>query len=121
MKIKTKKVYYCGFCKKHSLKSLVVHEQHCTGNINRVCRLCGRKEPLKEIVDKLKDVSFAVILEDIKNELEFECPLCILTIIRCAELNKFPKTITFDLKEELDKWWESINEGEKSEEEWAIY
>ena len=45
MKIITKKVYYCDFCKKHGLSSghLQQHEKHCTNNPKRICGVCDRK------------------------------------------------------------------------------
>ncbi len=109
MKVKIKKVYYCDFCKKHSLRSIELHEKHCTNNPNRECRLCGRKEPLIEIVQKLKDITSTITLEDVKNEFDEHCPVCVLAIIRLVGLNKFPKIIEFNYKEELQKWWDAKN------------
>lgn len=126
MKIKQKSVCYCDFCKKHSLKSLLIHEQHCTMNPDRICRLCKQKIDLRKISEELKSqMSFerqednAIInvkqptLEDIKKYLEDNCPICILAIIRQSGLNRFPFEISFDYEEELEKWWSEVNENDR--------
>jgi len=53
MKIKNKKVYYCDYCKKHSLRNITLHEKHCTLNPHRDCRMCGRKD-INLIIPKYK-------------------------------------------------------------------
>ena len=42
MRVVKENVYYCDYCKKRSLRSLKGHEQRCTGNPNRECRVCGK-------------------------------------------------------------------------------
>ena len=133
MKTKIKTVYYCDYCKKHSFRTLVEHEKHCTANPDRECRLCQNPSVLP-IIEKIKGKmsyeggeyyrnSNLIItrgrtkniqqpsLEDIKNELDELCPNCILTIIRCTGLNKYPYNIEFDYKDELEKWWKEFNDG----------
>lgn len=132
MRVIKKNVYYCDYCSKKSLRSLVIHEKHCTANPNRTCRLCER-ESIKEIIDKYKKY-FKVIetpfeegfgfgnelkvkylkkftLKDIRNELEESCPTCLLAIIRCVGLNRyyFNKKFKLDYQKELADWWESFN------------
>lgn len=135
MKIIKKNVYYCDFCKKKSLRSLKTHEKHCTGNPDRECRLCDNK-PIRPIIEKyqkyfhiretkkhsyiaeLDEIIITPIfkkeftLQDLINELDYECPNCILALIRCLGLNcwYFEKKYKYDYKNELDGWWHVINE-----------
>lgn len=132
MKVVKKNVYYCDFCSKKGLRSLKIHERHCTANPDRVCRLCGR-ESIREIIEKYKKY-FRIIeipdeeqdegipyetgsikveylkdftLDDIRNELDYNCPNCLLAIIRCAGLNRwyFGTKFKFDYRKELKEWW----------------
>lgn len=128
MKVKIKKVYYCDFCKKRSLRSLAQHEKHCTGNPDRECRLCDNKS-IKPIIEKYKKL-FTVekmgtewpvlrvtfkkkfTLKNIIDELDYRCPNCILAIIRALGLNRWymkGKIEYFDYKKELEEWWEATN------------
>ena len=52
-------------------------------------------------------------IEDIKDSVE-GCPICVLTILRCAELTKWPlsEKILFDYKKELEKWWQRVRDEE---------
>ncbi len=131
MKVKKKCVYYCEFCKKKSLRSLKVHEKHCTANPDRECRLCEQLS-IREIIDKYRKYFYLretkkpadwdaieiipvfkkkFTLRDIVNELDYICPNCILAIIRCLGLNRyyFNKKFKFDYKKELEEWWASEN------------
>lgn len=124
MKVKTRKVYYCDFCKKHSLRNIEIHEKHCTNNPNRLCRLCGRKDSFFDLIEQFKkEMSYPLVergegvpadkikqpkLEDLMDSVE-NCPLCTLTIIRLTGANIFPYQINFDLEEEMRKWWADKN------------
>lgn len=136
MRTRIKKVYYCEFCTKHSLRSLITHEQHCTLNPNRVCGLCKRQEPLSNIIQRLKSqMSYSSLdtnnclkiegikqpsLDDIRTKFDYNCPVCILSTIRLTGLNKFPYTIEFDYKKEISDWWTEINSMEQEKEEWSL-
>lgn len=140
MRVIKKNVYYCDFCKKKSLKSLAIHEKHCTANPNRTCRLCEGGS-IKEIIDKYKKLFIVEItpaeygenvevkylkeftLENIRNELEDNCPTCLLAIIRCVGLNRyyFDKKFKFDYQKELADWWRRCNEDEHREAEWDTF
>lgn len=132
MIVKTKKVYYCEFCKKRALRSVATHEKHCTANPDRECRLCGRKS-VKAIIEKYRGslvrgeegkVEFDAeekpiflnefTLQDIRNELDYDCPICLLAIVRNVGLNRFyfEGKFKFDYKQELEKWWNEHNEEE---------
>jgi hypothetical protein len=92
MKVKIKKVYYCDFCRKHSLRSLVKHEEHCTANPNRKCGLCKKNGVPTEVLDA------------------GECPLCTFSMLR--QSGKLSSS-DFNLEEELKKYWNSINADER--------
>lgn len=138
MKVKKKNVYYCDYCSKKSLRSLKIHEKHCTANPDRECRLCDNKS-IKPIIEKYNKlfrlenreegwgIETKVIfteeftLKDIINELDYICPNCILAIIRCLGLNRYymGDKFKFDYKEALDDWWRITNKEawEKDERE----
>lgn len=135
MKTKRKIVYYCDFCTKKSLRSLKIHEKHCTANPDRECRLCEHLS-IRNIIDKYKKLftvhpmNFAVrfkkkfTLNDIKNELEYNCPNCIFAIIRCLGLNRYymkGKIEYFNYKKELEDWWELANEEAREDDERELY
>ena len=134
MKTKRKIVYYCDFCSKKSLRSLKIHEKHCTANPDRKCRLCENRD-IKEIIRKYRSyftvhpMNFAVTfkkeftLNDIKNELDYDCPNCIFAIIRCLGLNRYymNRKFKYDYKKELDKWWALTNEEARKEAERDMY
>jgi len=81
MKEKIKKVYYCDFCKRHTLtiNSMVKHEKHCTLNPNRICRVCDGEDD--------------------------DCPMCKFSRIRIGIKNGIMPKGSFDLKEEMAKYW----------------
>ena len=135
MKTKRKIVYYCDFCKKKSLRSLKIHEKHCTANPDRKCRLCDNKD-IKPIIEKYRgyfhvhemtyDVAFKkkFTLKDIINELDYRCPNCIFAIIRCLGLNRYymnREKFKFDYKKELDIWWAISNEEVRRQDERETY
>ncbi len=118
MKTVLRKVYYCDFCKKHSLRSLEKHEKHCTGNQDRECRLCEDGVNIREAVAKVparwadeEGFTIEVFLKDIRKFTT--CPVCTLAIlaaIRKAHPGKHVFTEpTFDYKAEVDAWWKSVN------------
>lgn len=139
MKVKQKKVYYCDFCGKHSLKNLSRHEKHCTLNPNRQCKLCGRasiseiipkykietqkewftdhNSVLGETVVKIEKIAEAK-LEQLKNEVE-GCPNCILTVIRCNKY-QWPIKMNFNYQEAIENWWHEKNEEERIKDEMSM-
>ena len=145
MKTIKKNVYYCEFCGKHSLSpSLKIHENHCTANPNRSCRMCENGNDTKAIIDKYEkyfytrkmparhlwqdDVIQVVCrkkftLEDLKNELDPLCPNCLLNLIRCLGLNRhyFNGAFKIDYKDMLNEWWAGENERAYKEAERETY
>lgn len=104
MLIRMKKVYYCEYCRKHSLRSLSKHEQHCTSNPDRECRLCGRTESVMTLIDKYKKVQKPDI-KDIIDDVD-GCPNCTLTIIKKIGASSFE----YDYQKELTSWWNEKND-----------
>jgi len=136
--VKIRKVYYCDFCKKHSLSppSLAKHEKHCTMNPDRECRLCERGR-IRDLVEKYKD-RYEIITEKDKfgaktikvnwknGEVKLQniiadcegCPNCVLTVIRINGFNIGPVNLGFHYREALDKWWAEVNAEERRKDEW---
>ena len=132
MIVKIKKVYYCQFCKKHGLRrdAIEKHEEHCTKNIHRTCRLCQDDEDtpdfaLPEIVAKYQhrflmgvdDIGLpkvtwpngGVKLKDIEADVGY-CPCCTLAVLRICNLSD---KLEFDYKKALAGWWQDRRENEK--------
>ena len=146
MKTVKKNVYYCDFCKKKGLSggAMATHEKHCTGNLNRECKLCAGSYQILEYVKELKkrfkivtikseseymkgewireEVSWVgkeITLDEIRDHAD-GCPICTLTIIR--GLNIMPYyDFQFDYKGELAKWWETVNGEERKNAEYETY
>lgn len=135
MIVRKKNVYYCEYCKKKSLRSLKIHERHCTANPDRECRLCDNKS-IKPIIEKYQKYFYIrktkkhsyvadldtieitpvfkrkFTLRDLVNELDYICPNCILALIRCLDLNRYwmDKKYKFDYQKALANWWSKVNE-----------
>jgi len=111
MKIKIKKVYYCDHCKKHYLSErwCKLHEEKCTMNPDRYCRLCDDGLDLNEVVPKWieiythDDEQRFTPIESIRR-VAGECPVCMLALIRQAGL-----LTDFNYKKELNNWWQHHN------------
>lgn len=143
MKTKIKKVWYCSFCPKHSLRSLKNHELHCTANPNRECKLCGRIS-IKEIIEKyrkyfevstvmkrqldyvheevevkfLKEFTLDDIKDEVRNDDDIPCPMCLLAISRNLGINRyyFDEKFKFDFKKELEEWWRYKDDADYDQE-----
>jgi len=113
MKIIIKKVYYCDYCKKHSLRSLTKHEEHCTLNPNRVCGFCGNQSDLNPIIEKLglkAKIKHHIDVNEIYLEIDYECPACTLAIIRLLNDKSDEEIIcNFNYNEAVAKWWNEHN------------
>lgn len=102
-----KNVYYCEYCKKHQLRSVAVHEKHCTLNPNRECRMCH--EDNKDVLDKYKDKKVQWPAEKAIEDLRIACggcPACMLWVIRVNKLT----WVSFNYQEESEKWWAENNQ-----------
>ena len=115
MKEKIKKVYYCNYCKKKYFHrdACINHEEHCTLNENRSCRLCKlEKGRLKQVINYLRcnstdknGITIDVIKSALMNERKDSifCPNCVLTIIRVLELQHLYDD--FNYKKETNKFF----------------
>ena len=131
MRIKIKKVYYCEYCNKHSLRPLIKHEKHCTANIDRECRMCDFENivaapDIKKLIKKfnsqfkVKTHRFNYVSDydeyetveeypkanDILDSVNF-CPACALTIIKKLD-HHVPD---FNYQNEVAKYWNYRNEA----------
>jgi len=134
MNIKTKKVYYCSFCKKHGLSSYHIqqHEKHCTLNPNRVCGVCERKEKVNKqditfikksynilMSKKDKDGILGIYCAEFKEKIKYladklECPACMLSVLRQSKIGW--SYVDYNYEEEMKKYWEKEREEEHREE-----
>jgi len=138
MKEITKKVYYCDHCKKRSLSAghMRTHEKHCTANINRICRLCGR-ESISELIENFKKrfwlvenplppnyqqngiyeshfvewTGEPVTMDEIERECDW-CPNCTLSVLRQTGMSYHYFKFEWDYKKELEDYWAEKRKNE---------
>jgi len=147
MKIIKKNVYYCDFCKKKGLSAghMSTHEKHCTGNPDRICRLCGSiSMSLPEITKRFrtrykihqidKGENYALYSEKLEwkgkeitideiNDHADDCPNCTLAIMRQSGLTHylFIDILKFDYKKALAEYWKEKNYEEGRLDEQNYY
>ena len=115
MKILIKKVYYCGFCKKHGLlaHNILEHEKHCTVNPNRKCGFCGivglqTEFKIENIVTEHETHEGVIIQDD-------DCPACALAFVRQNKTIGYTKNKkSWDYKEAVKRHWKSEREDNES-------
>lgn len=111
MKVKKKNVYYCDFCGKYYLRidAMKNHEEGCTLNQNRVCKLDHMDVDIPDLVNKYKKLyeGDGFKIDDLREEAEY-CPNCILTVIRCAGITTYSEKVKgeWSYKQEMKDWWE---------------
>jgi len=93
MRVKLVNRYYCDFCRKANCSSsgMRLHEQHCTMNPNRSCRMCKCPRDILALVRQLPSTpSFygehgeevgTLALARIRT-ICGTCPACMLAVIR---------------------------------------
>ena len=119
--MKSKQVwrYYCDYCgkancAKHHMKT---HENHCTMNPDRYCRMCnGATKPveLQKAIDWVwgnavfdpEDENYLALYDE-RTMMEMrrmvdDCPACILSVIRQGRLHLIG--LDFDYKKEAKEW-----------------
>jgi len=112
LRTKTVKRHYCDFCNKGMFRAadMTQHEVGCTKNPNRKCWLCedANTFSLKEIIEELKkrqpvfgDTIYAENLAWVR-EKTGDCPACILSVLRQADLVAFER---FNYSEEKTAWY----------------
>jgi len=144
MRTKRKLVYYCDFCKKHTLTkhSMVVHESHCTLNPARECRMCfeatgvsmsvdermalaaelkSKMAQAKELARKREsyDIDGSEALTWLLGQVD-ECPACVLTIIRLADEGCY-EVGGFDFNVESEERLKLLREEREKREEQEVY
>ncbi len=126
MKIKKVTRYYCEFCKKSkgTKYSMEIHEEHCTMNPNRICRMCnfiGEKqrnkkeienfvsEIKKETQNKTEEETSGLCTKFLERTKRFVhgCPVCMLSVFRFSCVPMF--LWNWEFKTELNKKLEEIN------------
>lgn len=139
MKTKTVKRHWCDFCNKAGLqaRAMAKHEQHCTLNPARDCRVCGLlggsmhvgAERMTALVAILPDpteflaascwmdntdspytrlmADLATAMPKLREEVD-NCPACILAALRQKKI-PVPMVEGFDFKAEMQSIFNDIN------------
>lgn len=111
-----KRVYYCDFCRKHSLRPLTQHEERCTANPDRECHWSqgafsgvhmgpGELRPVIEWckgLPKLTPELIAVLRKKVER-----CPACMLAVLRQSRTDEWHYVdgqIIFDYKQEVERF-----------------
>lgn len=121
MQVKTKQVFYCGFCPKKGLSrhAMEKHESHCTLNPERTCRWQitawdGKTHPqvaLSSLITQIKERAPLVVddIDWLRKEVE-GCPACMLAVLRQSgeEYHYGPNSTgpMFDYQEEVKRFRE---------------
>lgn len=140
MIVKTKSVYYCGFCKRHGLsrRSMELHESVCTLNPERRCRwrIDGHSDGTR-VIDaaalaseiRSRAVSYplssdpespeSTYLEKddiywLHDEVE-GCPACMLAALRQSGVGEFHHAHTGELIFDYQQAVDAIRERERDE------
>jgi hypothetical protein len=131
MKIKTVKKYTCDHCgkSKYAAGAMRKHEQGCTKNPARVCRMCQfaehEQQPITYLItllpdaSKLNDVDWIIDEELIKQvnaalpalrEATNHCPACIMAALRQAGI-PVPLASDFDYTKEVRWFWKQYDDS----------
>lgn len=127
MRVKKKNVYYCDFCNKHSLQSLTKHEEYCTLNPQRKCKMCAVASYKDYLLVEGRVAQFLAMLPLHPNSGETTtfteqqlyadidgCPACVSSIVRRVVVVGKKKGVTVyfkdvDLRKIFRDFWESYN------------
>lgn len=102
MRVETKKVYYCDYCKKHTLRPLTKHEARCTNNPDRECGWMQTDEPhtkageLRPLIEWCKSwpETTEVEVEVLRGKVD-GCPACMLAVLRQGRAHVVRKSRNF--------------------------
>lgn len=121
MKQKMMMRYYCDFCKKSGCSSYHMrrHEESCTANPGRKCRMCETAQGMPELVEATRKCTEGDIGP--LREAAEGCPACMLAGIRQSGMQRPPSGMlkdfdpgfhfyAFEFKKEKDEWWKSVND-----------
>ena len=120
--------YYCDFCRKGKFteSAMCLHEEHCTLNPERKCRMCGyaggTRVAVTELVkllpgepDQTIDADWTPIKEATEaaipklREAAGNCPACIFAALRQAGMRILWYS-NFDFKSECKELWANVND-----------
>lgn len=111
--------YYCDHCSKGGLKkpSILLHEQGCTRNPDRVCYLCGQSHDYKALCveaaarssarddhEPMPDARTINGLQELNqlSDMVDGCPACLLAVLRQSNVMAFEH---FDYKKAINEWY----------------
>lgn len=134
MKSKVKTVYYCDYCRKHSLvkHTLEHHEERCTGNINRVCHWDWNNrtnaphdtdESIEKLVKHFKRLARTTITDKDIGYLAdcvYDCPACMLTVLKQTGLDSF-KWGGWNYPKQVEEFNKLLQERIRDEEYYEMY
>ena len=120
MKSRMRRQYYCDFCRKSSGHAghMRRHEEACTGNPNRVCKMCVKlgvvQRPIADIVADVRKNEAGLnkimssgehqsICVQILRTAAQGCPACMLATLRDTWL-----ALEWDFQEEMREAWKRI-------------
>lgn len=105
--------YYCDFCNKAACRPLVKHEEHCTKNPQRRCRMCVWAKLQTKSVHELVAAANAGI--DTLRRVAHGCPACMLAGIRQGTAS-----CEFDFGAERDAFWETLKAKWEADVAYAV-
>lgn len=93
--------YYCDYCNKGQCRPLTTHEEHCTKNPNRRCRMCHwaklKTVPMVELINAAN-----AGIEKLREAAQ-GCPACMLAGIRQSTAS-----CEFDYPVEREQFWTNL-------------
>jgi len=120
MNRKLKWRYYCGFCRKSGMSASHIsrHENFCTMNPVRICRMCefakARQQPIESLIGSLK-----IGLDECK-KVSKNCPACIFAALRQSGTSIIESG--FDFNAACKQFFREANERDARQDEYhAIY
>lgn len=130
MRVETKKVYYCDFCKKKGLRSVAKHEARCTNNPDRECYWLKESASWSDSSPHVKAGELRSDVEWIKTQPELTkavieelrdrtdgCPACMLSVLRLSTFDAYDwhRQGLFDYTKEI----ETFNLEQQRKDEYA--
>lgn len=119
---------WCDHCKKGlwSVKKMEVHEQHCTMNPNRACRVCSKllgqeSTPLQELIEICKAAvpipEYIGATDTVPESLHInlfgaaqQCPACEMAALRQSGI-PCPAVTGFNFTDRMKRIWADVNEA----------
>lgn len=95
--------YYCDFCDKGACRPLTKHEEHCTKNPNRRCRMCHWAKLKTAPIVELRFAAIEGV--DSLRRVAQGCPACMLAGIRQSTAD-----CEFNYPTEREQFWENLKQ-----------